>query len=435
MQVTWGLLPRFILELPELRFFRGQTIWLEGTLDDLRERRNAVLGMARSVIGSDMTGELEATWPMIAVDTISPRLANAICQAYVRPPTRTFSEDEKTNDGFRQLYEELDIDNVLNDAYRSALFTNLVFNYWNGEEFQILTPEYFRLVEDQKGEPELWMPRREPDGIYFDVWNDTVHVVRAPNGSVTKTLENPYGRMPGVFLKLSKSNDTYGAGITEAADLNCASNLITLNAMRIALYQGFSIGVATDFGNAIKSGQRIAPGSFLTPNSFDPAAPPKLEFVSPNGKFQELQTFREGRIAAFQKNQDLPAFLVDETAVPPTGVALQVAERQLNMKRRAHHNPLKVCEAAMAEFVSLIAAERKRTLVADAFSAKFAEPEMFNTPGQSLGYDLMLSRSGLIAPSTIVKKYFDLEQDDATAAQTMAANKKFFSFLDPLPES
>jgi hypothetical protein len=89
----------------------------------------------------------------------------------------------------------------------------------------------------------------------------------------------------------------------------------------------------------------------------------------------------------------------------------------------------------MAAFVSIIAKERKRNLTADEFSVKFADPEMFNTPAESFGHDMLLAQAGLMAPSAMLKKYLDLSEDDATAAQTMAANKKLFSFLDPITES
>lgn len=437
MQVTWGLHQMFKLELPELRFMRGQTIWLEGTLDDLRERRNAILGMARSVIGNNLTGELEALWPMLGIDTASPRLANAICHAYVNPPIRTFSTDDSINDGFDDLYDKLNVNSVLDSAYRSALFTNMAFCYWDGRCFQVLTPEYFRLTEDIDGGRELWMVRRESDGLYFDVWNDEVHTVRlGASGAVCKVEKNPYGTLPGVFLRFNQSQDTYGAGITEAADLNCANGLITLFERRIALYQGFSIGIATNFGESIKAGQKISPGSILTPNNSggDASTAPKLEYVTPDGKFAELGEYRDKRMNSFLRNQDLPGFLVDASGVPPTGVALQVAERQINARRRRDQNALRECEKDMAAFVAMLAQLIGReTLELSTFGVKFADPETFNSPEDSYAFDRQLAVDGFITPSALVQKYFGSQRGmtDEAAVALIKKNQAMFSFLTP----
>ncbi len=463
LAVTWGQIPQWVWEVRNMRFFRAQTIWLEGTQDDIRDRRRAVLGMARGIISQRDAKEMEIDnlYPLIPIDTISPRLANLICVAYKDAPERTFTSTE--NDGldsaFEDMYEELNINEVMDQAYRAALFTNSVLILWSEEEhkFLVLTPEYFRIEENG-----IWVARRtgvpgvprwaRADGeisvgtgqvgeIVYDVWNDTTHEVRNSGGKiqVAQCEENKYGMFPGVLLKLTPSNDLYGAGITEAADLNAITNLIRLFALRIGFYQGFSVAVLLNAGGQMeKNDVRIGPGKMLPLNNRggEPGSNPDFKFVSPDGKFEELENFRKSLIATFERNQDLPGFLVDEIAgAPPTGVALQVLERQLNNRRRDHLPALRRTEKTLVKFVQKLAKLQKRNgLVADTFEIQYAEPQEFTDKASELEYDLMAAQSGLTTPSAFYRKYSKTLRGvtDQEALVEMKKNKSDFSFLGPI---
>jgi len=464
LAVTWGQIPQWVWEVRNMRYFRAQTIWLEGTQDDIRDRRRAVLGMARGIISQRDAKELEIDnlYPLIPIDTVSPRLANLICVAYKDAPERTFASDETDNaDGinsaFEDLYEELNINEVMDTAYRAALFTNSVLILWSEEEkkFLVLTPEYFRIEENgiwiarrtgvpgvpkwAQAEGEISVNRNMVGEIVYDVWNDKVHEVRNSGGkiNVAQCEENKYGMFPGVLLKLTPSNDLYGAGITEAADLNAVTNLIRLFALRIAFYQGFSVAVLTNgTENGAKNDIRIGPGKLLSLQNAggDPSTQPDFKFVSPNGKFEELESFRKTIISSFERNQDLPGFLVDESAgTPPTGVALQVLERQLNNRRRDHLPALRRTEKTLAKFIQKLASLQKRkTLEADTFEIKYSDPHEFIDPTQELTYDMLLAQNGLLPPSELLKKYSKKQSgmtDDEALAE-MKKNKTSFDFLN-----
>lgn len=452
LAVTWGQIPQWVWEVRNMRYVRATTCWLEGTQDDLRDRRRAVLGIARGIISPKDAKELDIDnlYPLIPVETVSPRLANLICVAYKEPPERTFSTDTSINEGFNQLYEEYDINEVMDRAYRAALFTNSVLILWSEEEnqFLVLTPEYFRIEENG-----IWIARRvgipgtnsymSPGDIVYDVWNKDTHEVRDAGGrlQVSQCEENPYGMFPGVLLKLTPSNDLYGAGIVEAAEVNAATNLLRLFALRIGLYQGFSVAVGTNIrnesgGTGARNNVRVGPGSMLNLQDPDGMVHPDFKFVSPDGKFEEIERFRRNIISSFERNQDLPAFLIDENAgSPPSGVALQVLERQLNNRRRDHLPALRRTEKTLVEFMTLLARKRGRsTLSADTFEINYADTQEFTDKNEELSYDLELAQNGLINPSQLARKYYGMQGSttDEEAITLMKQNKAALGFLTPV---
>lgn len=466
LAVTWGTVSRFQWEIRNMRWTRATTCWLEGTHDDLRDRRRAVLGIARGIISEQASKNLEIDnlYPLIPVDTISPRLANLICIAYKDSPERTFNkdfegvEDIEINRGFDDLYDALNINEVMDQAYRAALFTNTVLVLWSDEEekFLVLTPEYFRIAEDG-----IWIarrtgfteaeraayPRNTPgivEGeIVYDVWNDKTHEVRNHSGALIARLceDNPWGMLPGVLMKLSPSNDLYGAGIVEAAEINAATNLIRLFAHRIALYQGFSVAVGINIkndsgGSAAKNGISLAPGKLFNLIDPDGTTHPDFKFVSPDGKFEELENFRNTIVKNFERDQDLPAYLIDETLSPPSGVALSVMEQPLRRKRKSHLMSLRRCEKTLAKFIEKLAVKRygRKSLKVENFEINYADPAEFSNQSEDLEFDLSKAANGLITPTAFVKKYHNVQRGmtDEAAIELMQKNKALFaSFITP----
>lgn len=444
-----------------MRYIRATTCWLEGTQDDLRDRRRAVLGIARGLIDSKTAADLELDniWPMIPVDTISPRLANLICVAYKDAPERTFSksadgtENDDMNKGFDDLYDLLNLNEVMDQAYRAALFTNTVLIYWSDEEkkFLVLTPEYFRISDDG-----IWIARRtgytraermlynqrdavSEGEIVYDVWNDKTHEVRNHSGQlmISQCEENKWGMFPGVLMKLIPSNDLYGAGISEAAEINAATNLIGLFELRVALYYGFPIAVGTNMrndsgGSGAKNNLNMGPGKMLMLQDPDGTAHPDFKFVSPDGKFSDLQEFKRKKISSFIRNQDLPGFLVDESMSPPSGVALQVLESPLNRVRQKHLPALRRTEKTLVKFVEKLGKTMNRPkLAAENFEINYADAQEFTDPSQELEFDLSKAENGLTTPKAFAKKYLNVQRGmtDATAIELMKKNKASLSFL------
>lgn len=465
LAVTWGTVSRFQWEVRNMRWIRAQTCWLEGTHDDLRDRRRAVLGIARGIISDKDSRELEIDnlYPLIPVDTISPRLANLICVAYKDSPERTFSkgpdgtENNDVNKGFDDLYESLNINEVMDQAYRAALFVNAVLIYWSEEEdrFLVLTPEYFRIADDG-----IWIARRTgytqaerfmyynpadsvPEGeIVFDVWSDKMHEVRSHSGQLmaSQCEENTWGMFPGVLMKLSPSNDLYGAGISEASEINAATNLVELFARRILLYQGFSVAVGTNIkndsgGTAAKNNVRLGPGAMLNLQDPDGTAHPDFKFVSPDPKFVEMQEYKRKAIASFEKTHDLPGYLVDDNyGTPPTGVALKVLEKPLNNKRRDHLMSLRRTEKQLAKFVQFLAKKKGRpSLTIENFEINYVDTVEFTDPEEELQFDLSKAKNGLMTPGAFAKKYLNVQRGmtDEKVVEMLKANIASLAFLQP----
>lgn len=430
-RTTWGSLPLFKADVPHLEFIRVQTCWLDNTLDDMQARRRSVEALARSVLSpTDFPDqELKKWWSLFGVESISPKLADAICTLYNNPPYRKFSTNEGINTAFTEIYDSFGVNHTMKDAYRSSLFTNVValMPDWETKQIKVLTPDYFRLV----GNDELWIAHgnggfKETE---FEVWSAEEKKTVDYQGKLISKETNPYGRIPAVILKLNRSNDTYGSGISEAAELSTWSNFIRFISTRIGVFQSFSVGLGVNLD--IKAGTRIGPGYFLsgTNKIGEAGANPTFEYKSPDGRFLELEEYRQSVIRSFERNQGLPGFLVDEGAgQPPTGAALQVMERSLNDKRREHSYALLQAEK---DLVSLIALQAKlfanRDIIADTFSVQYANAETFNDPKAELEHDTLLKAMGLMSPSAMVLKYLNQRMSEEEAVLLMETNKKLFA--------
>lgn len=428
---TWGDLPHFRGDIKHLEFMRIQTCWLDSTLDDMQARRRSVEALARAVLSpTDVPDEeLKKWWPLFGVESVAPKLADAICTLYNDAPYRVFSAEEGTQKAFTELYDTFEANHALKDAYRSALFTNVVciMPDWDSKKIKVLTPDYFRLV----GDNELWIAKgyggfRDKE---FDVWSeDTIKLVDH-SGNLVTSKPNPYGRIPAVILKLNRSNDIYGSGITEAAELSVWSNFIRFISTRVGVFQSFSVGFASNL--EIAKGTRIGPGFILQGKNpgGESGSVPSFEYVSPAGKFNELEDYRQKVVRGFERNQGLPGYLVDEGAgQPPSGVALQVAERQLNEKRKEHAYALIKAEKDLVSLISLQAKLfAQRDLLASAFSVQFEDVQTFGDPLVELEYDNGKMQAGFVTPSQLVLKYFNKRMTDEVALEFIKKNKSYFS--------
>lgn len=430
-QTTWGDLPLFRGDIRHLEFMRCQTIWMESTLEDMNARRRAVMAFARSVLSpTDFPdAELLRWFPLFPVEAVSPKLADAICTLYNTAPYREFSLEQGMQTAFTELYDTFEVNHVMKDAYRMALFTNtvLLLPDWDTKKIKVLTPDFFRFV----GEDELWIAKgsggwREKE---FEVWTPETATLMNHSGKPIKSEANPYGRIPAVKIKLNRSNDIYGSGISEAAEISVWSNFIRFISTRIGVFQSFSVGVAVNLD--LKPGTRIGPGYIINSEMKmgDGVPPPSLTYVSPDGKFVDLEKYRQDVVRSFERNNGLPGFMVDEGAgQPPTGAALQVLERQLNEKRNEHSYALIKAEKDLCSLLSQQAAMYgQRSISAPGLSVQYADAQTFGDPQEELTYDQTRKAEGLLSPSAYVLKYTNQRMTDEQAVAFLEKNKAYFS--------
>lgn len=445
---TWGSLKQWENAVPHLQFMRCQTAFLDSERDDLIIRRRAALSMAANVLSPEgqITSELQKWSDLVGVESCSNRLADAICTLYDEAPTRVFSEDQGVNEGFDQLYKDFDVNGAMAQAYRYALFTNLVLLWpkWGSKEIDVLTPDYFR-VEGTDGKiSALWLCFNENTGkeTYFERWDANECQTYDAKGKVwtMKCTPNLYKRIPGTFLKLNRSKDLYGSGITEAAEINAWNNVIGLLSTRISVFQSYGIMLALNMD--IAQGTNTGPGSWITAanRGGDPSTVPDLRFITQDGKFLDLDKQRRDRVRAFEHNHGLPGFLVDESSgTPPTGIALQVLERPLNKKRKQHIPALLTAEKDLAELLAQLAGSvQRRALAVDpkAFAVNYAKPETFTEPSAEFEFDLKKMERGFTSPSALASKYLGMNGvSDKDAMDVINKNKALFAgtYQEPAP--
>lgn len=432
---TWGTVARWKREVPHLQFMRAQTCWLESDIDDLQTRRRAAFAIARHALSPNDVPDQEMlrSWTLLGVESISPALADSICTLYNEPPIRTFGDvdantAEATTEGFKEVYAEGDVNSAMMHAYRAALFTNIVaiIPYWSDRlHLSVITPDLFRYQPaTATQEEELWILERDENlNLSWRVLTPKVEK-RYRDGKFYDEHPHTLGCLPAILMKLTPSNDIYGAGMTEAAEINAWSNVIRYLSTKIGMAQAHSVAIASNLNLA--EGTRIGPGHVIVANNAggDPSTKPEFTYATPDGKFTELESFRNSVLQAFQRNQGLPSFMVDMTAVPPTGIALQVMQRRLNEKRKLHKQAIRRAELDLAVLISKIAKIRGRTLIFDAkkFSVEFVSESTMDI--SELQFDSARFDLGWIAPSTIAQKYLGMQNlTDAKALATFAENK------------
>jgi hypothetical protein len=437
---TWGEVPQWRHEVAHLKFIRAQTCWLESDIDDLQARRRAGYAIARSALSpTDVPDQdMVRSWSLLGTESVSPGIADAICTLYNEPPVRTFG-DTGVDDGMSDVYQMASVNKAMNAAYRLALFTNLVaiVPEWDKKlSLKVIAADQFRYLPPGQGhEEELWILEREvaTGRLSFRVLTPTVQK-RWYDGKFFDETPHNYGRLPAVMLKLNPSTDVYGAGITEAAEINAWGSVMRFFSTRIAMFQAHSVGVLINAGQNIKPGTRIGPGYILQLDNpgGDASQKPEFTFVSPQGKFTELENYREQALQSFQKNQGLPAFIVDMTGTPPTGIALQIMQRRLTEKRKLHKSAIADAELSLAQLIAVMGAERGRSLLFD--PAKFAIEFVGESQpdADELEYDLRRSMAGLMSPSALVEKYMRIRLDDVQAAALLQKNSAFVNYAPAL---
>jgi hypothetical protein len=335
----------------------------------------------------------------------------------------------------------------MQEAYRAALFTNtvLLMPDWENETIKVLTPDMFRIVTDGKGNmAKLWLVHGS-NGRYeteFEEWTAESHAWYDHKGEISVKRSpavepNKYGRIPAVLLRLNRTNSIYGAGITEAAELNAWNNFIRFLSTNIAVFQSFSVGLASNMGDSLTNGVRLGPGQLIVANNRagDASTVPSLQYVTPDGKFVDLEEFSKSVVKRFESNQGLPGFIIDSAAgQPPSGMALLVAERPLNKKRKQHTYALTRAEKDLAQLMQTLGVTNRKfqaqwpdARVVSSFGIQYSKPETFEDPKSSLEYDKALKDEGLLTPSAYTKKYTGLTHTDEEAIDFINANRQLFS--------
>jgi hypothetical protein len=273
--VTWGSVKLWKSEVPQMKHVRSQMAWLDGELLDLHVRKRSVVGLAKSILSptNELDREIDRLWPLIPVKSITPRLANAICTLYNKPPVRTFHTKKEINEGYEEIYASLNVNQAMQRAYRAALITNTVaiIPDWKTKKIKVLTSDYFRMKTDGNGNvTELWLIHgnngyKETE---FEVWTANERTFNDYEGKFKSVERNPYGRIPATILQLNESEDIYGAGISVAAEINAWANFIRLLSTRIGAFQSFSVALGVNL--QLAEGTKVGPGHFIQTLSSSP---------------------------------------------------------------------------------------------------------------------------------------------------------------------
>lgn len=449
---TWGRLPQFQGDVTHMNFMRAQVCWLETDMQDISTRRQCVYSLGEKILNNPKS-PLSDWWNFFGVESVSGKVADAVCTLYNDAPYREFTEglvfpdeDEsgkatdaskssRTNmqEALTDLYEQYNVNLAFKTAYRYALFVNCVVLMpdFENKTILVLTPDMFRFLG-----PELWYAKYTYDDkgnqvLQYHAWDANEHKIVDTAGKIIERQPNPYGRIPATILKLNQTTELYGSGITECAEINVWQNLINYFTTKIGVFQSHSILVARNINKEELQDQNLGAGAVIVLEGTKiEGLDPSLEYITPQNFIEALESQKQKRVRQFIRDQGLPGFLVDEGAgQPPTGAALQVMERGLNEKRKEHSYALIKAEK---DFADLLARgtnlhDTARSLAIGKFTIQYEDVETFDDPKAEFEYTEGLKERGLIGPAQYVRLYTNQRMTDEAAVEYMAKNKALFA--------
>lgn len=342
----WGNTP-FSKEVNNLAYFRALTCLFGNEPDDLDDRRKLIYWFLSNDFGIDKaTDTINQKYNAIPVNSIAERVLRNICTLYSQAPNRRFEGDkEKINES----YQLADIDSKFRLAHETAKLCNTCLvmpMVRDGRiEVDILPPDLFRVetdVKDYRKIIALWIPINTPDkdgnNVYsFKVWTDTEYKKIDSEGRLIGNVEpNKYGFIPAAILQFKNSRtDLYGGGLWELVLAALDDNKLCFLADNDVTYSGFSVWVATNFGeqDVSISPNKILKVSNVTQGEGAPFAP-SLESVNGIGSFGAIEDMRDRRIKRALRNMALPTNIASMDSEIQSGEAKKVDRMELTEIRQ-----------------------------------------------------------------------------------------------------
>lgn len=447
-ETTWGNVPKLAPQVSRLCYAASQVCWLDQGRQDLDDRRDLVYNYSLRWLGLE---DVQPYRHVIPTKSYVDKYIDSVATLFNEDPKRVFSvSSDIINQDFENLLKQADANSKFQQAYRYALLTNVVsvypaFDAQGSMTINVLTPDKFCVVTDDEGNViETWeihavthkgTSRQQTE---FRVWTNDFyyHADYQGNPIQSSVIANPYGRIPRTFLRLTEPCDRefYSSGDGDITFFSAWANFMLFQATKIATYQGAPLSIA--YNMDLAKDAVIAPGKLIeikTPPLPD-AGEPRFEFANPGADYFAMAAFVATEQKELLQGKGLPAFVLDSSITPPSGIALAILERELVEKRKSHASALAHFEA---DFMSLLATvvntdgNRGPALLLPTslpeFSVEYRTSRLYMEPEAEFAHDMKLVEAGLKYPGEIAKKYLNAQVSDADAVILRDSNKAVWS--------
>lgn len=456
MDALWGAIPQWKTHIPDLCYARALTAFYNGKPDDYEDRFALLRKYMEGVLSEETLTRYRNAFPR---STIVPRIAKLTNTLYLTPPARTFTGDDATDSVWNEEYKRAGYDRQLVQVQRLGWLSNVVavrpeIDARGRLVLRRLPRDMFRMVTNEDDETDIvqfWVPSRryEADGkmrTTFKVWevvdqneDGSPVVMRSERDYKGNVLENTepeieaLGRIPWIVYRRvdDETADPYGEGRLDLVEASMWNWTLDLSGKRSALYDGLRVKIGINLG--VKGANiRLAPDELITVEDVTEQEganiPPEFRTLDGDNAYTLIDEFRRERQKEVLRNEGLPDYMVESGTTPPSGVALQIMERELRRNQLEDTGALSAFERDLAEMTALVVNQSRGRTVLDpaaleAFSIRFQEGEVTMEPADQLTYDLDRYAAGLMDASTLVRRYLGQELSEQESVARIAEIK------------
>lgn len=312
----------------------------------------------------------------VSTDIVRKYISNT-CTLYKWAPTRTFGKNGSEDEIFQPVYEEYKVNRVLRRLHRVGRVVNTpaIRPIVRGQmlEFEILTPDNYR-VELKGGSGRqveaIWYPVSlpQPDGsckLVLRRMTATKIEDRDKDDpkKIIASVDNEWGEIHFAFLHLEEDDDFYGGGENDLLELRMEGNGQRLAANTSVKYDGHSIMIATNILDEPDDEDEdeevsLPPGAVISRQGVtqgeDMPVPPSVQFVGGSAQYGEIDDLRRKRQHEGLRNKGIPEYSLDENpGLPPSGAAMEVANRELDDVKEEDSEALVMVERDLKRKIAL----------------------------------------------------------------------------------
>jgi hypothetical protein len=310
----------------------------------------------------------------------------------------------------------------------------LAYDHW--------TPDSFRVLVNSIGELEKVAiattatygegNKRETQNV-IKIWTSETFRVRGSNGDVLEEVDNEYGFLPFVLMRL-EDGDLYDGGATDLVEGNLYVNYLKLLENTDATFAAVNVFIHRNLGlsNAERVGMREAFG-LSGVRKDEGLESPSAEFVSGNPNSQILRELIIAEERSISMRAGMAAFMLSDSPTELSGKAMKIAMSEGIEARQDDASAMEMNERAnyvMSAYVLNWHRERGEDVAGielptdpEVFNVNFGELEFNDDPKAEFELDMMKAEKGIISIAAVARKDNTDAESDQELLDIVAKNK------------
>lgn len=400
--------------IEQLCMYNAMMSYYTNSTTDIEVRRMVLYNyLSNEFKTGTQTSTLDRYKSILPVNTMIPRALNLLSIIYDYPPQREFNETNETiNTELKDLYQLADINGLMQDIYKRAIYTDIVavrpYVYENQLRLFYLTPDNLRV---ETADNDSLTINKVMYSVYnaedkhneIHIWTDKEYTILKKKN--VETIPNRYGMIPFVLLRMNNNAEIYTSGLYELLETQLNINKFEWLARMDATYNGLPIKLVSGIGvNNIE----IAPDKIIeVPFTNRDEHEPSIKFIQPEPEYDNISDYAKRLENNALMSIGIPySVLSTDNSSLLSGIS-RIIERSELLERRAKDiNKLTKFERKLAEMITLILSiDANRGLEIENFSINYADDITYIEPKEEFELDISKFEKGFISVEDMYKKW------------------------------